>query len=357
MHQPCRVGLVFVSLVQMAWVLVARWFLPFQTWEGLLWQHAFFDCDEPERTVLPAANLSGLEMVHVAYATEPRFFPNLLLSMVSLSRSLQDPGQCTIHVVLYDGDVESAGSLIDCFTRCLELLPATPTVRVHRYEFDPLMLKVSRYSRYRNHHVTAKPITWARLRFEEYLPSVRRVLYLDTDTIVKSDVGALYRMHMNYPLAAALDSLIERSNAVPDIIADMSANNNISRINIKYENYFCTGVMLMDLERWRAERLGVHIDRWALRIPSREPLRANWHDQDMLNLAFQGRVDLLDWRWNAMGMGLENYVPAHCVDGARILHFTPQPATWQTDWWWLRSWGGLRFKPHTDPLRSCPDLQ
>jgi len=300
-----------------------------------------------------------MQMVHVAYATEQRFFPSLLISMVSLSRHLPNASQCTIHLVLYEVDNASALRLLECFESALGTVPQMPGVVIHPYRFDPMVFAVRRYARQRQHHVTAKPITWARLRLHEYLPTVPRVLYLDTDTVVKSDVGRLYRMHMEYGLAAVLDSRLERSKAVPDIISDLEATSDCGRrgeINISYATYFCSGVMLLDLDRWKADRLGTVLEQWTRRVPTHRSLRAHWHDQDLLNVAFHGRVHILDWRWNAMGLGLEHYVSAKCLDEAWILHFTPQPLDWCSDGWWLRSWGGFRLKPYMDALQSCPKL-
>mmetsp|Transcript_16396 Transcript_16396/g.34276 ORF Transcript_16396/g.34276 Transcript_16396/m.34276 type:complete len:355 (+) Transcript_16396:52-1116(+) len=354
MSQSCRTAFLVALVSQIPWLLLARWFVivgPFEDW---MWQQSFHFCDTSEPAIEPAVNLSSFQMVHVVYTTESRFFPGLLLSMVSLIRHLEDPEYCTVHVVLADEDDKKKASLLKCFESALEGLPRLPQVRFHPYRFDPVFLKLSRYPRRRTHHVTRKPITWARLRLDQYLPNVSRVLYLDTDTIVKSDIGPLFRMHLRFGIAAALDSRLERSKAVPDIKYDLM--NFASELNVTYDNYFSSGIMLIDLERWRADKMGSAIERWALKIPSHQPLKAQWHDQDLINVAFRGRVHVLDWRWNAMGVSLPFYFSEQCVDDARILHFTPQRFDLLAEWSWLPSRGGLRMKPYMGPLRVCHGL-
>lgn len=352
----CVGGFLSVLVVQLPWLLASRRWALLGPVEDRLWQASFYNCSALEPAPARGADSVTPREVHVAYATERRFFPSLLLSMVSLSQHLQDSGNCTIHVVLYKADMEGTGDLVDCFNAALG--GRAPRVRFHEHRFDPVVLKFSRYPRYRTHHVTRSPITWARLRLDEYLPGVSRVLYLDTDTIVQADVGRLFQMQMTHPLAASLDSALERSKAVPDIAEDLAGPGRAAPVaNITHETYFCSGVMLLDLERWRAERLWSTIERWALRVPSRRPLRAHWHDQDLLNLALQNRVHLLDWRWNAMGMGVAHYVSPRCVEEARILHFTPQPLDWPVDRSWLSSRGGQRLRPHLGPLRACAGLR
>lgn len=356
MHGPCFAGFVCTLVVQALWLLGCSLCGLWEYLQSWFFHLVFLDCSRPERLLAPAQDVSGLQMLHVAYTTEKRLFPDLLLSMVSLSQHLHDPRQCTFHVIVYEPEVEATSELLECFRRSVAMLQHIPAVIFHGYQPDSLMLNFSRYDRNRRHPVTDKPMTWARLRLDRYLPTVPRVLYLDTDTIVKADVRPLYQMRMRHAVAAAQDSWVESYEAPARILLDVG--DEVPELNISRRTFFSSGVMLLDLERWRQEDLGGYLDSWVSRIPSTRALHANWHDQDLLNVALQDRRDLLDWRWNVVGMAFQMYVDPRCVDGASILHFSPKLSSthWLTDPEFLDSWGGLRLDPFMEPLRICPDL-
>jgi lipopolysaccharide biosynthesis glycosyltransferase len=80
------------------------------------------------------------------------------------------------------------------------------------------------------------PATWFRLLLPNILPAdIERLIYLDPDTIVLSDISELFHTDMqSAPLAAVVDY-------------------NNTRMSAMYElkNYVNSGVLLMDLQEWR----------------------------------------------------------------------------------------------------------
>ena len=72
-------------------------------------------------------------------------------------------------------------------------------------------------------------------------PAVEKIIYLDADTIVNLDIRELWRVELeDKPLAAIPDALPQTVPLCQDGF-------------VKFENYFNSGVLLMNLEKWRTD--------------------------------------------------------------------------------------------------------
>lgn len=124
---------------------------------------------------------------------------------------------------------------------------------------------------------------WLRLLLPETLRDVARVLYLDADTLVADDLSSLFSLDMgNKSVASVRDG--ESFHAW-----------TLRRLGCgEGEGYFCSGVMLMDLDAWRKRNLTERVIAWArehgpsLRYP----------DQDALNAVLHGDWLPLPLRYN-----------------------------------------------------------
>merc|ERR1712048_248598 len=104
--------------------------------------------------------------------------------------------------------------------------------------------------------------------------------------IVKHDIALLYRMHMRHAIAAAPDQ-----------------NNMRALVPIPYFNEsFCfnTGVLLYDLSWWRWGAFIHALQRKFKVLSAKGDISL---DQLAMNLVFNGHFDLLDFRWNLLGLG------------------------------------------------------
>jgi lipopolysaccharide biosynthesis glycosyltransferase len=130
----------------------------------------------------------------------------------------------------------------------------------------------------------ASTATYRRLLLPELLPELDRLIYLDADIIVRDDLAELWTTALDdHPLGA-----------VPDAWA---ADNAVMRQRFP-SGYFNSGVLLMDLASWRAQR----IERRAFALVheylaggARGPLL---YDQDPLNEVLKGSWQRLSPRWN-----------------------------------------------------------
>ena len=119
--------------------------------------------------------------------------------------------------------------------------------------------------------------------FAGSLPQIdsKRLLYLDSDTIVDGELDELVETDMEgYPVAMVLDSLVRRHK---------------QRLGFEAaEPYFNSGMMLFDLEEWRkrqcSERIAEHVKNVRAWYPS--------PDQDLINVVLKGEILKLPPKYN-----------------------------------------------------------
>lgn len=292
-------------------------------------------------------NASGLREVHVAYSSDSQNFAGLLSSMISVSLHAREPGLCTIHIVVSKEDAERAEELVKCFRHEVAVLPAVPEVVLHH--LVPANVSALKTT-YRRHLL--KPQTFARLRLHEYLPnSVPRVVWFDHDTIVRSDVGALYRTDMSHAIAATWDhghGNTARGSRLRSYLPHLSSVARAS-IHDMDARVFCTGIMVIDLAAWRAGGTAQAVETLVRALDGVEG------EQLAMNVHFRDKIDVLDWRWNVMGLGWLRYrLPDRCIQEAHVLHWSGpnRHKPWHQSWSRVRIHDDL-YRPYTPKRQLC----
>jgi len=121
--------------------------------------------------------------------------------------------------------------------------------------------------------------TWAKMDLVTALP-VERVLYLDADVLVRSDLRELWNVDLEGKSIAA----------APDVGFPMG-HDGTRRVS-----YFNAGVLLMNLTKIR-ERVDI------LKSVAKRMQDSKFQDQDALNAHFEGDWLPLSLKWNAQGLG------------------------------------------------------
>lgn len=128
-----------------------------------------------------------------------------------------------------------------------------------------------------------------RLAITSLLPGeVTRVLYLDCDLLVFGDIIELWNTDMGAaPIAAVPDcGILSSSRSRRQKKGCIGLNGN--------EEYFNSGVLLLNLEVWRRENCGTQLA---------ELIQKNnypHHDQDALNQLFKDRWHRISLKWNVI---------------------------------------------------------
>jgi lipopolysaccharide biosynthesis glycosyltransferase len=175
-----------------------------------------------------------------------------------------------------------------------------PRVRVHWVPLDPTLLPRVPVSG----HVSRA--TYLRLLLPAVLPeSLARVIYLDSDVVVRRDLSELWDLPFEgRALLAAQDVVLPFIDAevalpgwaaaAPYIVAARPVANYRELGLDPRAKYFNGGVLLVDLARWRHEGL---VDE-LLRCLRENESHVRFWDQYVLNVVFHGRWGELDLRWN-----------------------------------------------------------
>lgn len=175
-----------------------------------------------------------------------------------------------------------------------------------------------------------RPLNYARSYLPYLLPScVRRVVYLDSDLILLDDIANLAATPIPAPAALAAPEYCN-ANLSAYFTPTFWANPALS---IAFEGrracYFNTGVMVIDLARWREKGYTYQIEDW-MELQKRIRIYELGSLPPFL-LVFAGRIAAVDHRWNQHGLGGDNF-RGRCRDmhpgPVSLLHWSGKGKPW-----------------------------
>jgi len=133
--------------------------------------------------------------------------------------------------------------------------------------------------------------TYYRLFIPLIFPNFEKVIYLDGDIIVNDDISQLFTIEISgYLIGAVRDSIVTGAMLSP-IFNLREYFQNEHKLKNPY-NYFQAGVMIMNLNEFRNQNIGLNMIEYA-----------NSHncylvDQDVLNLFCEEKVKFIEQKWN-----------------------------------------------------------
>jgi len=214
-----------------------------------------------------------------------------------------------------------------------------PSLSISLHHFDPSLVrgKISTSIR----RALDQPLNYARIYLADLLPpSVHRVIYLDSDLILVDDIANLWSIDLHQHVLGAPEYC--HANFTSYFTSKFWNTPELSRTFQKRERppcYFNTGVMVIDLDKWRMGGYTAKLEAW-MRLQKRHRIYQLGSLPPFL-LVFGGEVEPVAHRWNQHGLGGDN-IRGLCRD----LH--PGPVS-------LLHWSG-KGKPwlRLDAKRPCP---
>jgi lipopolysaccharide biosynthesis glycosyltransferase len=154
--------------------------------------------------------------------------------------------------------------------------------------------------------------TYARLLIGQILPDdITKALYLDADILVLDDLGPVFDLDLEGAvLAAVVDARLDTHVKM--------GHTSLGGMPVpRVRDYFNAGVLLIDVVRWRSERIPEKALEYLERCPD-----SLYSDQDALNVACDSEWKQLDPRWNYYQIDLERSLSS-LTDTQRpgIVHF------------------------------------
>lgn len=163
-------------------------------------------------------------------------------------------------------------------------------------------------------------IAFARILLPDLLPeSVHKVLYLDSDMLVTSDLKYVY----NYPLDGKIAGMV--LNVVQD-------NNSLGLY--KFENgYYNSGMILMDLDKCRKTNsskkmfkfLQENKDKFVFDDQGVSGAKWLYPDQDLINIVWDGQIKKMPNKWNNQCI---RGVPMVNINVYGIIHYIGPSKPW-----------------------------
>lgn len=181
------------------------------------------------------------------------------------------------------------------------------------------------------------PAAYARLLIGDLLPfDLERVIYLDSDTLVLTDLSPLWEMPLNGASAAVVRDLPDPARQAARLKSSVSAADRLRfGLDEGSADYFQSGVMLFDLAAMRGS-----LAAEAFRVLADYP-QLNFPDQDALNLVMTNGVVFVDPRWNQMSSVFWYkaddplpYAPElfeNLQSRPFIVHYSGRPKPWEPD--------------------------
>eukprot|EP00262_Sarcandra_glabra_P015429 TRINITY_DN474_c0_g1_i1.p1 TRINITY_DN474_c0_g1~~TRINITY_DN474_c0_g1_i1.p1 ORF type:complete len:365 (-),score=-6.97 TRINITY_DN474_c0_g1_i1:61-1155(-) len=264
-------------------------------------------------------------LVHIAITLDGDYLRGSVAAVHSILQHSLCPENVFFHFLVSNTNLEA-------------LIQSTfPELKFKVYFFDPEIVrgKISTSVR----QALEQPLNYARNYLAEILePCVRRVIYLDSDLVVVDDVVKLWSTSLGSRTVGAPEYC--HANFTKYFTAGFWSDKRFSgTFSGRKPCYFNTGVMVIDLVKWRRFAFTRKIERWMEIQKSRRIYELG--SLPPFLLVFAGHVAPIEHRWNQHGLGGDN-VKGSCRD----LH--PGPVS-------LLHWSGSG-KPwiRLDMHRPCP---
>lgn len=144
---------------------------------------------------------------------------------------------------------------------------------------------------YTRDHVTV--MTYVRLAVLDVMKNYEKVVYLDCDTIVNTDISQIIDLDLeNYYIAAVRDTVMAGWVNMPN---NPQKDYNRNEIFLEKDfDYFNGGVLVFNLKEFKMR----YTSNDLLKIATKKDWK--WFDQDVLNLVCREKVKFLSAEWNVM---------------------------------------------------------
>lgn len=190
--------------------------------------------------------------------------------------------------------------------------------------------------------------TYARLLVGDLFPQHERMLYLDADVVLMSDLQPLDGLELAPAHVAA--ACIEPYS--PNFGSEKGVSDFEFLGFVGDEPYFNAGVLLIDIARWNRADVG----KKSLSYLQRDDLRIVSFDQEALNVVLAGHWRGLDPEWNVSRYWMRE---ARRIDrpnilrDARIVHFLSEEKPWSSPDA-VHPWLLARYREHVGEALSAP---
>ncbi|XP_073052566.1 probable galacturonosyltransferase-like 7 [Primulina eburnea] len=278
----------------------------------------FRNADDCRLSKLEKPSVCDPSLVHVAITLDVEYLRGSVAAVHSVLQHSKCPESVFFHFLVTETGLET-------------LVRSTfPELKFKVYYFDPERARSLISSSVRQ--ALEQPLNYARNYLADILEScVTRVIYLDSDLVVVDDIAKLWRTSLGRKTIGAPEYC--HANFTKYFTDHFWSDPSFSGVfSGRNPCYFNTGVMVMDLGKWRQFGYTRRIEKW-MEIQKTSTNRI--YDLGSLPpflLVFAGDVAPIEHRWNQHGLGGDN-VRGSCRDlhpgPVSLLHWSGSGKPWQ----------------------------
>jgi lipopolysaccharide biosynthesis glycosyltransferase len=251
--------------------------------------------------------------VDVAMTLDANYLRGTMAAVFSILQHTACPENVAFHFFLAaaadDSDPDSDPDPLAAIRATFPYLEPS----VHRFDPSRVRGRISRSVR----HALDQPLNYARIYLADTLPAVvRRVIYLDSDVVVVDDVRKLWSVDLGERHVVAAPEYCHANFTKYFTDAFWSDRELRAAFRDRRPCYFNTGVMVMDVARWRRGGYTRRVEEW-MAVQKRKRIYHLGSLPPFL-LVLAGDIRPVDHRWNQHGLGGDN-VEGRC----RSLHPGP----------------------------------
>ncbi|XP_010539932.1 PREDICTED: probable galacturonosyltransferase-like 1 [Tarenaya hassleriana] len=236
--------------------------------------------------------------VHVAMTLDAAYIRGSMAAILSILQHSSCPENIVFHFIT-SASSDGAWSL-----------RATVSSSFPYLNFRVYVFKDSTVSRLISSSIRSAldcPLNYARSYLDGILPPcLRRVVYLDSDLVLVDDVAKLAATDLEDAVLAAPEYC--NANFTSYFTTKFWSNPTLSSTfsdRSRRPCYFNTGVMVIDLSRWRVGAYTARIEEWMV-MQKRTRIYQLGSLPPFL-LVFAGQIRPVDHRWNQHGLGGDNF--------------------------------------------------
>ncbi|KAG0614822.1 hypothetical protein M758_6G206100 [Ceratodon purpureus] len=263
-------------------------------------------------------NVCSERSVHIAMTLDVNYLRGSMAAIYSILLHAECSSNIWFHFVATKGKEELEKVVAETL----------PFLQFQTYTFDESSVK-SRIS-HAVRHALEEPLNYARFYLAHMIdPCVKKIIYLDSDVLVldrieelwltnmgNSTVGTPEYCHANFP------SYFTENFWINSSLASTFAN--------KKPCYFNSGMMLINLDRWRETECTATLEYW-MEVQKEQHIYELGSLPPLL-LTFAGDIQAIDNRWNQHGLG-GDILKGDCRptrnEPASLLHWSGGGKPWQ----------------------------
>uniref|UniRef100_A0A2N9GVG5 Hexosyltransferase n=1 Tax=Fagus sylvatica TaxID=28930 RepID=A0A2N9GVG5_FAGSY len=232
------------------------------------------------------------DKIHIAMTLDSNYLRGTMAAVLSILQHSTCPENVEFHFLWsrYEPDV---------FSSIKSTFPYL-NFKVYRFDSNRVRGKISKSIR----QALDQPLNYARIYLADIIPAeVKRVIYLDSDLVVVDDVGKLWEVDLeNKVLAAPEYCHANFTKYFTELF--WSDPLMASTFEGKKPCYFNTGVMVVDVDKWRQGGYTLKMEEW-MAVQKQKRIYHLGSLPPFL-LVMGGDITGVDHRWNQHGLGGDN---------------------------------------------------